>query len=78
MDERDEPDRFVVTGSQNLLLVEAVAQTLAGRAAWLRLHPLSLAELRERPPFDPLRLDRAEPARLGPPPAHRLWETPRN
>lgn len=75
VDERDEPGRFVVTGSQNLLLVEAVSQTLAGRAAWLRLHPLSLAELRERPPFDPLRLDRAEPDRPGPPPARGLWET---
>lgn len=36
---------FVVTGSQNLLVNEAVTQTLAGRIALLTLFPLSIAEL---------------------------------
>lgn len=36
---------FVVTGSQNLLLLEAVSQTLAGRIAFIYLLPLSLSEL---------------------------------
>ena len=59
VDEHDEPGRFILTGSQNLLLMQAVSQTLAGRTALLRLHPLSLAELHERPPIDPLNLDGA-------------------
>ena len=38
------PGRFVITGSQNLLLSSAVNQSLAGRAAYLELLPLSYAE----------------------------------
>lgn len=41
--------RFVLTGSHQFLLNERIVQTLAGRAARLRLLPLSLAELLERP-----------------------------
>lgn len=77
VDEHDEPGRFILTGSQNLLLMESVSQTLAGRTALLRLHPLSLAELRGRPPIDPLNLDggagpRAETAAS---PPQDLWQT---
>ncbi len=36
---------FIVTGSQNLLVDQAITQTLAGRMAVLTLLPLSLAEL---------------------------------
>ncbi len=36
---------FVITGSQNLLLLEAVSQTLAGRIAFIYLLPFSLSEL---------------------------------
>jgi len=36
---------FIITGSQNLLVDEAVTQTLAGRIALLTLFPLSLSEL---------------------------------
>jgi len=39
------PGRFVLTGSQNLLLMHGVSQTLAGRTALLHLLPLSLSEL---------------------------------
>lgn len=60
VDEDDRPGRFVVTGSQNLLLMESVSQTLAGRTAILRLHPFSIRELRGQPPLDPFVLDRAE------------------
>ena len=59
VDADPQPGRFILTGSQNLLLMEAVSQTLAGRTAFLRLYPLSLAELSEREPLDPLNLDRA-------------------
>ncbi len=37
---------FVITGSQNFLLNEAITQTLAGRVAILTLLPLSLSELK--------------------------------
>lgn len=37
---------YVLTGSQNFLLLDAISQSLAGRTAVLRLLPLSCAELR--------------------------------
>lgn len=37
--------RFVLTGSQNLLMLQAVTQSLAGRAGLMDLLPLSWAEL---------------------------------
>ncbi len=39
------PARFVLTGSQNFLLMEKVSESLAGRAAVLTLLPLSLREI---------------------------------
>ncbi len=41
---RDRYGQFLITGSQNLLLVERVTESLAGRAAMLRLVPLSRRE----------------------------------
>ena len=38
---------YVLTGSQNFLLLDAINQTLAGRTAVLRLLPFSCAELRD-------------------------------
>ena len=38
------PGRFVITGSRNLLLAQAVTQSLAGRAAYLELQPLAYSE----------------------------------
>jgi hypothetical protein len=49
------PGRYVVTGSQNLLLSQAVSQSLAGRAGFLELLPLQYAEARAR--FDALSVD---------------------
>ncbi len=72
VDQNDRPGRFILTGSQNLLLMESVSQTLAGRTALLRLHPFSLSELRQRQPLDPRYLDRTEAG--GPPPRDR-WQT---
>jgi predicted AAA+ superfamily ATPase len=37
--------RFVLTGSHQLSLREAISQSLAGRTAILHLHPLSIYEL---------------------------------
>lgn len=49
------PGRFIVTGSQNLLLSQAVSQSLAGRAGFLELLPLSYTE--GGSVFDALSLD---------------------
>ena len=43
-EKRDEAGQFILTGSQNLLLVEKVTESLAGRAAILRLLPMSRRE----------------------------------
>ena len=41
------PGRFILTGSQQLNLLENVTQSLAGRTALLKLLPYSMAELRK-------------------------------
>lgn len=45
LDEKNIPGMFILTGSQNFLLLEKISQTLAGRIALLRLLPFSLEEL---------------------------------
>ena len=74
VDEDRRAGRFIVTGSQNLLLMKSVAQTLAGRTAVLTLHPLSLAELRGRGNIDAANLDRTDATGWAPP-ANGLWKT---
>lgn len=63
VDEEPRPGRFILTGSQNLLLLDRVSQSLAGRTRILHLYPFSLSELEGREPWDP----EASPA----PPADR-------
>jgi hypothetical protein len=46
VDARRQRGRWILTGSQNLLLLSGVSQSLAGRAALLELLPFSVAELR--------------------------------
>lgn len=46
---RHERGRYLLTGSQNLLLSERITESLAGRAAMLRLLPLSRREARGNP-----------------------------
>lgn len=46
LDESEERGKYILTGSNNLLLLEKITQTLAGRVAYLELLPLSIAELR--------------------------------
>ncbi len=53
VDERDTPGRFVLTGSQNLTLMQSVSQTLAGRSSLFTLLPFSTAELYGKDPVDP-------------------------
>jgi uncharacterized protein len=49
VDEDPAPGRFVLTGSQNLALVDGLSQSLAGRTTLAELLPLSLAEIRRFP-----------------------------
>jgi len=50
IDRRRTPGRFILTGSANVLLVPALADSLAGRMGILRLDPLSQCEIESRKP----------------------------
>lgn len=56
VDQKDQEGQYILTGSQNFLLEEAISQTLAGRTAILKLLPLSLKEL-GRSGYKPANLD---------------------
>src|ERR1700722_3087246 len=45
VDQKDQKGMFILTGSHQLELQEAITQSLAGRTALLTLLPLNLAEL---------------------------------
>jgi predicted AAA+ superfamily ATPase len=45
LDKDDRKGRFILTGSNNLLLLEKITQTLAGRAAYVQLLPFAVSEL---------------------------------
>jgi len=47
VDESGAPGRFVLTGSQNLLLLQSISQSLAGRTAGVHLLPLAWEEVRK-------------------------------
>jgi hypothetical protein len=49
VDEDRRAGKWILTGSQNFLLMERISQTLAGRSAPLHLLPLSMAELSDWP-----------------------------
>ncbi len=44
IDEKRKPGQWILTGSQNFILMEGISQSLAGRAAVLSLLPFSIAE----------------------------------
>jgi hypothetical protein len=71
--ERARAGRYLLTGSQNLLLLASVSETLAGRTAVLRLLPLARREIAGQPRA-PLPWERA---RAPTPPSYRasgtLW-----
>jgi predicted AAA+ superfamily ATPase len=74
VDKDASPGRFVLTGSQNFLLLKDVSQSLAGRSGILHLLPFSRAELDRRPqsePGDPLCLFTN---RISGPDLPDLWE----
>ena len=45
LDTHNRPGQFILTGSQNFLLMESISQSLAGRVGIIRLLPLSMREL---------------------------------
>jgi predicted AAA+ superfamily ATPase len=54
VDEQRRPGRFVLSGSANLALLSHVSETLAGRAAYFTLYPMTRREVRgktRQPPF---------------------------
>ena len=68
------PGQYLLTGSQNLLLMQQVSETLAGRAAVLRLLPLTHREiLGRRSARLPWELARARTGAL--PGQETLWES---
>ena len=78
VDEGSGPRTFVLSGSANLLLMRQVSETLAGRAVYFVLGPMTLGELRRAPPPTSLRalLAGIPPEVSAPPPSREsLLET---
>lgn len=63
VDRIHKPGQFILSGSQNFLLLHRVSQSLAGRCAVLKLLPFSRAELVARKPADFSRFTRAGQSR---------------
>lgn len=49
VDDERRPGRFILSGSANLALLGHVSETLAGRAVYFTLHPMTRRELRRTP-----------------------------
>lgn len=49
VDNNPQNGKFILTGSQNILMSDRISQSLAGRAAILRLLPFSISELDDTP-----------------------------
>jgi predicted AAA+ superfamily ATPase len=71
---RDRPGQYILTGSQNLLLMQQVTESLAGRAAVLQLLPMSQWEV-DHHPQGILPWEKGKVASPPPPgqPVHDLW-----
>jgi len=74
VDGEDRCGRYILTGSQNFLLLRSVSQSLAGRCAVLHLLPLSQDELRGEPPLSRSEIGEAL-SRTRQPPATGLLTT---
>jgi len=53
IDETGKPGQWILTGSQQFLLMKKISQSLAGRVAVVQLLPLSVGELFDYPPRSP-------------------------
>jgi uncharacterized protein len=70
---RDQPGQYILTGSQNLLLMQQVTESLAGRSAVLKLLPLTQREIAGDPQRAlPWEMDHLPPAGSAPSPGE-LW-----
>jgi predicted AAA+ superfamily ATPase len=56
IDENRRPGRFILSGSANLSLLGHVTETLAGRAAYFTLHPMTRREIRQNTNTEPFLL----------------------
>ena len=63
VDEDDSPGRFILSGSQNFLLLKAISQSLAGRSAVLHLLPFAVSEMEGRRPIEISSIGRSLAAR---------------
>jgi hypothetical protein len=71
--QRDEPGQYILIGSQNLLLMQQVTESLAGRAAILKLLPMTQREIAGEPQR-PLPWERTQlPAFASAPAYGELW-----
>jgi len=72
VDQNPKPGKYILTGSQNFILMQNVSQTLAGRTALFTLLPFSLTELNGSKPLngEHLHLKAANPS-----PRKSLWQT---
>ncbi|HPR53315.1 MAG TPA: ATP-binding protein [Deltaproteobacteria bacterium] len=71
--ERSLKGRYLITGSQNLMLMKRVTESLAGRSAILRLLPLSYSEL-DCNPSARLPWERGRSVLEREVPLHELWK----
>lgn len=73
--QRDWAGQYLLTGSQNLLLLERVSESLAGRTAMLRLLPLSQREVDEAPTAPlPWEVSEESAVRTMPTAGQALWQ----
>ncbi|MFH1538802.1 MAG: ATP-binding protein [bacterium] len=72
--DRERAGQYVLTGSQNILLSQGVTETLAGRAAILRLLPLSYRELTDSPNH-PLPWEKGKAGERKKIPYKKLWDS---
>ncbi|MFB3890536.1 MAG: ATP-binding protein [Phycisphaerae bacterium] len=72
---RSKKGQYILTGSQNLLLLERVTESLAGRAAILKLLPLSRREAEGRPDAPLPWQARKSGARTAAPTGRQLWSS---
>jgi len=66
IDQHRKPGQFILTGSQQFLLMRDIGQSLAGRVAVVALPPFSLAELTGVPQMDAARFETTTPGRVSP------------
>ena len=74
VDTEDKPGKFILTGSQNFLLIEKISQSLAGRSAIFHLLPFSHGELQKRKGVHPEKFPQIYEKDLNPAQGN-LWET---